>query len=84
MLETNNWLEMTIVKKKKQVDYSMDISMVTELDEVYFQRENTREEAWLWADWKDPNREILNFISLKETVETLKEAPPPPDTNPAI
>jgi hypothetical protein len=40
----------------------MEVSMLTEYDEVMFQREATRDEMWLYMEWRDPSYKVLSGI----------------------
>lgn len=58
----------------------MDISMVSEFEDVVFQRENSKDEVWLWTDWKDDTFKLGSLDQAKTALEAIKTAPPPADT----
>ena len=70
------------LRRKRYVENSMDISMVTEYDEIVFQREATREEGWMYMDWHDNSyRASSSLEQAKTALEQIKTTQPAPDNS---
>lgn len=58
----------------------MDLSMVSEFEEVTLLRETSKDELWLWGEWRDGSYRLSSLESTRTALDAIKTPPPPADT----